>query len=234
MELVQSGTLAREVESEVVDFKEEPGTVDGTGSRRPIDRRDESAARFLAAEAACLANSDQGGVLIVGVNDRVAGEQAFVGAHLDTAWLRTRIYALTVPGLALDEPEEMTIAGARIYLVNVAPALEEIRCQGRPRARLGTDCVELSGDRAREFLERRRNYDWSSAPSGLRLSDARPDALQSARRHYRDEHGAEAQGDLALVRRLGVVAHEDEDPVLTRAGALLLCEFEEDAGGLDL
>lgn len=233
IERVRGGALARSIESESIDFKEESGTVGRDGVRRPIDPQDEGAARALAEEAACLANSDQGGVLIVGVDDRAAGDQAFVGAHLDTAWLRQRIYALTVPGLAVDEPEELTVAGARIYLVNVAPALEEIRCQGKLRGRLGTDCVELTGDRAREFLERRRNYDWSAAPSGLRLSDASPEALASARRHFRDEHGAEAQGDLALVRRLGVAVDDGEDPVLSRAGALLLCEYD-DGGGLDL
>ncbi len=234
IEGVRSGGLARSIESESIDFKEESGTVGRDGVRRPIDARDVGAARALAEEAACLANSDQGGVLIVGVDDRAAGERAFVGAHLDAAWLRQRIYALTVPGLAVDEPEELTVAGARIYLVNVAPALEEIRCQGKLRARLGTDCVELTGDRAREFLERRRNYDWSAAPSGLHLSDALPEALASARRHFRDEHGAEAQGDLALVRRLGVAADDGEDPVLSRAGALLLCRYGDDGGGLDV
>ena len=234
IERVRCGALARSIESESIDFKEEAGTVGRDGVRQPIDPRDERAARVLAEEAACLANSDQGGVLIVGVDDRAAGERAFVGAHLDTAWARQRIYALTVPGLAVDEPEELTVAGARLYLVNVAPALEEIRCQGKLRARLGTDCVELTGDRAREFLERRRNYDWSSAPSGLCLSDASPEALASARRHFRDEHGAEAQGELALVRRLGVATDDGEDPVLSRAGALLLCAYEEDGGGLDL
>jgi len=234
IERVCGGALAGSLESESIDFREESGTVGRDRVRRPIDPRAEGAARALAEEVACLANSDQGGVLIVGVDDRAAGERAFVGAHLDTAWLRQRIYALTVPGLAVDEPEELTVAGARLYLVNVAPALEEIRCQGKLRARLGTDCVELTGDRAREFLERRRNYDWSAAPSGLRLADASPDALASARRHFRDEHGAEAQGDLALVRRLGVAVDDGEDPFLSRAGALLLCAYEDDGGGLDL
>ncbi|WP_217914729.1 ATP-binding protein [Miltoncostaea marina] len=234
IEQVRGGTQAGSVETESIDFKEEAGSVGRDGARRPIDARDEGAARALAEEAACLANSDQGGVLIVGVDDRAAGEAAFVGAYLDTAWLRQRIYALTTPGLAVDEPEEVTVAGARVYLVNVAPALEEIRCQGKLRARLGTDCVELTGDRARQFLERRRNYDWSSAPSGLRLSDASREALSSARRHFRDEHGAEAQGDLAVVRRLGVAIDDGDDPVLSRAGALLLCVYDDDGGGLDL
>ncbi|MEW6581376.1 MAG: RNA-binding domain-containing protein [Actinomycetota bacterium] len=132
---VRRGERAQDVESEIVDFKEEAGTVGRSGvGRRPIDPRDEAAARALAAAAACLANSEKGGVLVVGVNDAGAGDSAFVGAHLDTGWLRTRIHSLTVPGLSVDEPEEMQVAGARIYLVNVAPALEEIRCQGALRA----------------------------------------------------------------------------------------------------
>ena len=61
--------------------------------------------------------------------------ESIVGAHLDAASLRQRIYAFAAPGLAIDEPDEFTVARARIHLVNVAPALEEIRCQGKLRAR---------------------------------------------------------------------------------------------------
>jgi ATP-dependent DNA helicase RecG len=233
IEVVLRGARARDQETESVDFKEEAGTVGRRGRRQAISAEHESAARALAGEAACMANGD-GGVLVVGVDDSAAGKEAFVGTYLDTEWLRRRIYALTQPSLAVDVIEQLTVAGKRIYLINVAPSLEEIWCEGKLRARFGTDCEELTGDRARWFLERRRRYDWSSEPSGLPLSQALPDALRVAHQHYEARQGRSAGSDLALARRLGVSLSGDDDPELNRAGALLLCRIEPDALQLDV
>jgi ATP-dependent DNA helicase RecG len=135
---------------------------------------------------------------------------------------------------ALDVFEEHVVAGARIYLINVPPALEEVRVDGRLRTRQGTGCIELSGDRAREFLERRRRYDWSGEPSEICLSDADRAALERAHALYRDAHGRRAGSDLDLVGRLGVVLDESDDPALNRAGALLLCAYDQDVEQLDV
>ncbi len=230
---VLDGAVAGDCETELVDFKEEEGTVDRSGNRVPISPRHEAAARALAAEVACLAMSDNGGILVVGVNDRAAGPTAFVGTHLDLDWLRRRIHALTQPNLALDMFEERSEAGARIYLINVQPALEEVRVGGKLRTRNGTDCVELSGDRAREFLERRRRYDWSAELSGMTLSQADPDALRRAHELYRAAQGRRAGSDLDLVGKLAVALDDSSDPALSRAGALLLCRYEPDVEQLD-
>jgi len=145
-----------------------------------------------------------------------------------------------MPHLSLDVFEEMHFEGARLYLVNVAPALEEIRCDGKLRARVGTRCEEMSGDQARRFLEERRRYDWSAEASGFRLSDARPDALAIARRYYQDEHGRVPGSDSALVSQLGLLAGDPncagppDDPSLNNAGALLLCPFEPGSMQLDV
>ena len=230
---VLGGSRAGDVESETIDFKEEVGSV-ARGGRRPINPHDEPAARDLAAAAACFANSPHGGVIVVGVDDKRAGEAAFVGAHLDTDWLRMRIHELTHPRLTVDEIEEVEAAGARIYLINVAPALAEIYCDGKLRTRLGTTCTEMSGDDARRLLEQRRHFDWSAEPSGMRLSGADPEALAVARDFYVRRSGAPmAIGDPELSRRLGIALDESDDPVLNRAGAVLLCRYEE-APGLDV
>ena len=226
IERVRNGALPSELESELLDFKEEGGTVGRDGARRAIARDYEPAAQALAAEAACFANSDAGGVLIVGVDETRRGPEALVGAHLDAAWLRERIHALTQPHLSVDLIEELMIEGKRVYLINVAPGLEEIRCDGKLRARFGRRCEELSGDQARRLLESRRRYDWSGERSGFRLSEAVPAALDLARRFYREEHGRSPSGSLALAQRLGLAADDAEDPQLNNAGALLLCEFE--------
>lgn len=234
IQAVLAGTLAGDAETEIVDFKEETGTIDRSGNRVSISPRHEPAARALAAEVACHAMNENGGVLIVGANDRAAGPSAFVGSYLDLDWLRRRIHALTQPNLALDVFEERTEAGARIYLINVPPALEEVRVDGKLRTRHGTDCIELSGARAREFLERRRRYDWSAEPSEMRLSQADPEALRRAHELYRAARGRRAGSDLDLVGKLSVTLDDSDDPALSRAGALLLCPYEQDVEQLDV
>lgn len=226
---VVAGVAGRAVETEGVDVKEEAGSVSRRGRRTPVPPQHEPAARELAAATACMANSDRGGVIVVGVRDDVAGPAALVGAHLDVAWLRQRIHALTQPSYSV-EIDEHHEDGVRLYVINVPPALEEIRCGDRLRTRQGTDCVELTGDRAREFLERRRGFDWTAQPSGLHLSSATRRALSLARAHYEAEHGLAPASDLELARRMGVLGApgdgNGEDPELTRAGALLLTPFE--------
>jgi ATP-dependent DNA helicase RecG len=231
---VLAGTAAQDAETEIVDFKEERGTVDNRGDRISIPSQHEAAARALAEEAACLSMGENGGVLVVGVDDRATGRAAFVGTYLDLDWLRRRIHALTQPNLALDVIEEHTATGVRLYLLNVPPALEEVRVGGKLRARFGTDCVELTGDKAREFLERRRRYDWSAEPSDLRLDDADPAALERAHAIYTDARGRRAGSDLELFRRLNVIADDTTNPLLNRAGALLLCAYEPAVERLDV
>ena len=173
-------------------------------------------------------------MLVVGVDDKAAGPTAFVDTYLDVAWLRGRIHALTQPNVSIDPPEVLEVEGRRIYLIDVPPALEEVRVDGKLRARFGDQCRELSGDRAREFLERRRNYDWSARPSTFRLSAAVPEALDVARRYYEEAKGNSTPTDLALARRLGVTTDDSGDPVLNNAGALLLCDFDPGVDQLDI
>src|SRR4051812_15535088 len=85
---IRAGRAARDLERGMLDFKEEAGTGGRKGVRRPIDSRNEAAARALAAEVACFKNSDHGGMLVVGVDDKAAGPSAFVDTYLDVAWLR--------------------------------------------------------------------------------------------------------------------------------------------------
>lgn len=231
---VAAGATAGEVETEVVDFKEEAGTVARDGGRVAIGAEHEPAAQALAASVACMAMSKHGGVIVVGVDDTAAGPDAFVGSYLDPIWLRRRIYALTQPHFSVDIPQERVMGGKRLYLIDVAPALGEIRSGGKLRARLGTDCVELDGDGARRFLEERRNYDWSSEGSPERLSTCDQLALQSAHGHYRAARGRSAGSDLELVRRLGTAMDDSDDPRLNQAGAVLLCRYEPEVERIDV
>lgn len=235
---VQGGAVAATVETELVDFKEESGTRGAGGIRVPIPPNHEPAAVALAAEVACLANGDNGGVLVVGVDDRGSGPTAFVGAHLDPRWLRRRIHELTQPSYTV-QVEPITIAGVGLYLVDVPPALEFIRSGGKLRTRVGTACVELTGDRAASLMDQRRGFDWSAQPSGWRFRQISPSAMLSAKRKYQAARGLVPDSDLELCRRLGVLVvvpdqqvsdtHADPaDPELTNAGAVLLCASDPD------
>lgn len=229
-----AGARAADVEDEIVDFKEEAGTVIRGGARTSIDPRHSPAAEGLAVEVACLANSRGGGILVVGVDDKGSGPTALVGTFLDLGWLRERIWSLTSPHYSVDEIEEITSFGPRLYLINVPPALEEVRAGGKLRMRRGTDCVEVSGDDARRLLEDRRGFDWTAEPSGIRLSAADPVALRSARRRYQERRGALPDSDRQLASRMGVLLDDTDDPELNRAGALLLAPFEPRVGQLQL
>lgn len=231
---VATGARASELEDETVDFKEEAGTVRRDGTRTAIDPRYAPAAESLAIEVACLANSRAGGILVVGVDDEGAGPTALVDTYLDLGWLRERIWSLTSPRYAVDEIEEIASFGPRLYLINVPPALEEIRAGGKLRMRRGTDCVEVSGDDARRLLEDRRGFDWTAAPSGIRLSAADPVALRSARRRYQELRGAAPDSARELASRMGVLLGDTDDPELNRAGALLLAAFEPHVSQLQI
>jgi len=230
---VVAGMRPADAETELVDFKLEEGRRDRSGRLVHISPQHEPAALALAREAACFANTMKGGCLVVGVDDRTAGVAGLVGAESDEEWLRRRIHALTRPSLTV-EIEATIQAGARLLIINVPDALQEIAVDGRLRTRMGTDCEELTGDRAREFLEARRGYDWTAESSGFRLSHAEPDALASAIGHYGRRQGTAAIGERDLATRLRLLVDDAADPELNRAGALLLCTFDGTNPQLDL
>lgn len=224
LDALLAGARAADLESDILDFKEEQGTVGAGGQRIAIEPRTDSAAQALAGEAACMANSDRGGVIVVGVDDKGVGSRAVRGAYLDGNWLRRRIHQWTVPPLQVDEIEERIVEGKRVYLIDVAPALAEIWCNGRLRRRQGDACVEVTGDDARRFLEARRRYDWSAEPSEVRLSDVDPAAYRAAAAEFEGAHGRRPGSVADLCLRLGLYANgaQEDDPLLNRAGALLL------------
>jgi len=222
---VVAGERAEDVESDLVDFKEEAGTIAPGGVRRAISPTCQPAAEALAIEVACFANSRAGGVLVVGVEDPAAGLPALRGTYLDLAWLRERIWSLTSPRYTVDI-EEVIERGQRLYFIDIPPAIEEIRSGNKLRMRRGKSCEEVSGDDARRLLEERRGFDWTAQPSRIHLSSADPDAFRVARRFYAERRGEPPASDRELATRMGILLDDSDDPELNRAGALLLASFE--------
>ncbi|WNG23126.1 transcriptional regulator [Cystobacter fuscus] len=210
---VLAGTAASKLESSTLDFKEQ-----GQGGQKDF-------MRDLAGDVVCFANAS-GGALIIGVDNKQPGPPAFKGTDLDSDEVRKRVYELSNPHL-LVEAEERQYAGARLLVLFVQQSLEvHADMQGRARRRVATDCLPMNPDEVARLREERRDFDWSSQPSGRTLKDVSPTALEVARRSLStltDEARRKYArlSDRDLLAALGVVSEQGD---LLRAGELLFCE----------
>ncbi|MFY0583116.1 helix-turn-helix domain-containing protein [Cystobacter fuscus] len=210
---VLAGTAASKLESSTLDFKEQ-----GQGGQKDF-------MRDLAGDVVCFANAS-GGALIIGVDNKQSGPPAFKGTDLDSDEVRKRVYELSNPHL-LVEAEERQFAGARLLVLFVQQSLEvHADTQGRARRRVATDCLPMNPDEVARLREERRDFDWSSQPSGRTLKDVSPTALEVARRSLStltDEARRKYArlSDRDLLAALGVVSEQGD---LLRAGELLFCE----------
>ncbi len=215
--LIERGDTRGPLESKHVDLKEDAGRRGRGGEALSGEPRSESAAAHLTAAAACMANTDGGGALIVGVSD----DGRPLGTQLDAEWLRGRIYDLTGRLLTVDV-REVLIEGARLLVVRSPQAIEPIRSNHKITWRVDDRCVEVD---AATWHARRMSlarYDWSALDSHVDAQESRPEAVALARRFLR-ESGETAAAELAaaserdLLRRLNVVT---PDGYLTNAGVL--------------
>lgn len=216
-----NGRAPRDLERRQVDCKEEPGRRDPQGQVRPGASENEEAARYLAEELACLANTAGGGAIILGVADR--GER--IGTALDAEWLRHRIFQLTERKLTVSAlPYDLD--GVRLLVLAAPQALEPIRYKGKLKWRVDDNCEEVDASSWGVEAQRRAGFDWSAEPSGHTLREVSAHAVEVARGYLGSaaERGDQAAADLAgasspdLLRRLHVLR---ADETLTHAGALL-------------
>lgn len=213
-----AGERPEEIEVTQVDVKEEVGRRGPGGAILPGARQSEPAARYLATEMACMANTPGGGAIVVGVAD----DGLRIGTELDGEWLRHRIWELTERRLTV-AVREADLDGTRLLVLTTHEAIEPIRHEGRVRWRVDDHCVEVDPTTWHAGKLQRSGVDWSSQPSGHRLDEASAVAIEIARRYLRAA-GDDAARDLAsapdrdLLRRLNVV---DGGGRLSNAGSLL-------------
>ena len=219
-----SGLLPDAIEREKIDFKEEAGRRGPGGTLNVGSPHNEDAARHLANEVACMANTPGGGAIVVGVEDR--GGQ-LLGAALDAEWLRHRVYGHVgvAPAIA-----ERSIQGIRLLVLYIAQASEPIEdVSGRIRWRTGGHCTPV--DRAEWWLSRQLHagYDQMAVATRRAESDVAPGAVVAAQRYlasWAKERGTDADGDVGrqspreLLTSLGVLY---PDGRLSSAGALMFC-----------
>ncbi|MGH3275561.1 MAG: ATP-binding protein, partial [Streptosporangiaceae bacterium] len=131
-----AGALPGGIEREQIDFKEEAGRRGPGGTLTVGDPRNEVAARHLASEVACRANTPGGGAIVVGVDDRSG---RLLGAAMDTDWLRHRVYEHVDVAPAV---EERVVQGIRLLVLYVAQASEPVEdVNGHSRWRTGGHCT---------------------------------------------------------------------------------------------
>lgn len=216
--LLERGQATGEAdESARVDFKEDPSRRGPRGELLEGTPQDAAAAKYLAQEAACMANTPGSGALIVGVSKTAE----LIGTALDREWLRFRLYELTGRALTVDV-QEVQVQGARLLVLYPPAAVEPIRVEGRIRWRVDDHCAEVDASTWSTRQMYRRQYDWSAETSNVPAGEARPAAVDIARAFLYDS-GDERGEELAeaetpqLLRRLNVVA---EGGMLTNAGVL--------------
>lgn len=221
LDRIHGGARPADCETETLDFKEDRGHA----TQRPSATR--AYADELAAHVACLANS-AGGILVVGVQDRMPGAAAFTGSDLDVQLLRRRVWELTEPSLTCEVRERTEpTTGARLLVARVTAATGVHTVKGRYRHRVGAQCVDMDPQAIVERMG--RLHDWSAERSSAGLGDIDGEALTVARRLLRDSGEqsrialAEAR-DRELLRRLGVLDTERDG--LNRAGSVLLCSHD--------
>ncbi|GAA4797698.1 RNA-binding domain-containing protein [Rothia endophytica] len=206
-------------ESRYLDFKEEAGRRNGRGEILPSNPHNEEAAFALAGEATCMANTEHGGALIVGVAD--GGD--IIGTEMDAAWLRGRIYALTEHQLTVSI-QEVHIRGRRLLVILAPQAIEPVPWKDIIHWRVKDQCMAVTEEAWRERQGRSLSFDWSAQDSKIPIYHVRPAALNAAR-SFLDATGLPNHLDLSraddedLLRRLGVVTAQN---TFTNAGYLLL------------
>lgn len=213
-----AGEQPNQVERRQVDIKEEPGRRGHGGKVVPGSTRNDPAARYLAGEMACMANSLGGGAVILGIADD--GTQ--IGTELDGEWLRHRIWQLTDGKLTI-AVRVGDLNGTRILVLTTHEAIEPIRCEGKLKWRVNDNCVEVDPTSWHSGKLARSGIDWSAQPAGHTLTDASPVAAAIARRYLQaagDESSLDlaAASDLDMLRRLGLATGDGR---LTNAGSLL-------------
>lgn len=215
-------------ESQRVDLKEEAGRRDRQGNVLPGQPRNEDAAKQVAGESACMANTPGSGALILGVAD----DGTAIGTRLESEWLRQRVYELTDRQLTL-EIQHIELNGERILLVRPPEAIEPIRWKGKISWRIGDRCEEV--DAATWHTKRMLmfNYDWSAQSSTVSAEHTREASVEVARRFLSEStepHATElaSRPTGELLRRLNVI---DGEGNLTNAGVLAF--VGRDAPALD-
>jgi len=209
--------MPEDYESDTLDFKQDPATVTQVKVGNPEARLVE----VLIEATACFANA-AGGSIVLGVADRTAGVEAFLGTSVDKDWLRLKLFNGTRPNLAV-EIHELDFRGSRLLVLEVPEGLDLYTdSKGRASRRKGRSCIPVPEEQRRELAWQRRNPDATARTSHVAVDELDQEALAYCREllgRLADERSEMARLRAPqLLRRLGLV----DDEGLVVAGEILL------------
>lgn len=176
LDRILDGAVADDLESAVLDFKEDP-------SHTPTRNPDQKAHDMLVKTSCCFANGSAGrGFIVFGIADRTPGPDAFNGTERDPTEIEHLIFAATRPHLTVDAWAAYA-HGARIVVIRVPAGLAvHTGVDEVVRHRVGDACLPLEGP-ARTALEKERgNPDATAAASTVPVASYDPEALAEGHR----------------------------------------------------
>lgn len=216
LDAIFDGGTPADHESECLDFKQD----DRDGDKATLTT--------LTYASICFANA-LGGQVVLGVADKVAGPEAFVGTEISVDAVKQRIWETSDPGLTVDARSE-EYKGVRLLVVAV-PESSQIHADstGRAPRRVATQCRNMTPAEQERLREDRGGVDWSARPVDREASDvssrAVEVALENLARHpdpKRQSLSRLAPPD--LLSQLGALR---PDGRLTNAGSTLFCPTED-------
>ncbi|MDK8797691.1 putative DNA binding domain-containing protein [Corynebacterium sp. MSK044] len=209
---IEAGDSARNWESQVLDFKEDPAV-------HPKNKNpDARLVEFLVDEVICFSNAD-GGVayIVLGVNDKKAGPSAFTGTDRPCEWLVEKIYSNTQPHIQV-EAFAIQRCDARLVVLRIPRGMALYqRPKGQASKRVGKSCVPLTEDVRRGIHLSRSNPDLSAGKSWRGPEDLNAQAVERAKALLANRKSA--LGDTSPVPQTGLELCS-ELGLLTSDGAL--------------
>ncbi|HVF76040.1 MAG TPA: ATP-binding protein [Acidimicrobiales bacterium] len=210
---IAMGARAGQLEGDALEFKQ------------PV-RDPKETLRLLADAAVCFANA-RGGDIVLGVDDKASGPDAFVDVPRDLGVdiVRKGIFDRTRPSLTCFVVERQE-HGRRLMVISVPPAVGTCsNSAGLATRRMGTECLPFTPDQQREVLASRGLIDWTAEATTVRFDELAALEIERLRQLLR-RAGRQDLASLAttqLLTDLRLVAGED---TVNRAGALLLAPPE--------
>ena len=148
LDRIRDGELADDLESDTLDFKEDPVVLAqelreslGYNNGNPASKLHE----LLVDASLCFANSTSGESLVVlGVADKIGGPAAFTGTTAVVANVENVIFDHTDPGLRV-EATACDYHGTRLLLIRVPEShTVHTNTDGHASHRVGSACLQLS------------------------------------------------------------------------------------------
>lgn len=212
LDLIRSGATPRDLESEILEFKQE----ESADPRRSLE--------MLADAVVCLANGE-GGEIVFGVANGRAGVDAFTGvsAKVTVDVVRRGIFDRTRPSLSVPV-SETSEGGSRLIVITVPKgAVYYANGAGTSTRRVAAECRPFPPEEQRQAMAARGLYDWSAELTDLGHEALAPDEITRARRllQLAGREDLARSDERKLVRDLRLASSRGK---LTRAGVLLLGE----------